>query len=81
MKLPASDEIKKHFPNVAEFVLKNTLAVSEGVFTARTPNLNIVKDKMGHILGNTGTTKPESNYKFLTRYQRPKSIKNWITKA
>ena len=68
MKLPASDEIKKHFPNVAEFVLKNTLAVSEGIFTARTTNLNIVKDKMGHILDNTETTQPESNYKFLTRY-------------
>lgn len=68
MKLPTSDEIKKHFPNIAEFVLKNTLAVSEGIFTSRTTNLNIVKDKMGHILGNTETTLPESNYKLLTRY-------------
>ena len=42
MKLPTSDELKKHFPNVEEFVLKNTLAVSQGIFTARTRNLNIL---------------------------------------
>ena len=68
MNLPLSHEIKEHFPNLSEFVLKNTLAVSEGIFSARTTNLSIVKDKMGHILGNTQSTLPESNYKFLTRF-------------
>lgn len=70
MTLPLSDEIKGYFSKHEEHVVTNLFLAAEGVFEAKTTNLNEVKDKLANILGNQETTKPESNYQRLIRFFR-----------
>jgi len=44
------------------------LICTQGIYAAKSTNLNEVKDKVGLILGNQSTTKPESNYQRLIRF-------------
>lgn len=41
---------------------------TQGVYAAKSTNLNEVKDELGVILGNQSTTKPGSNYQRLIRF-------------
>jgi len=68
MALPLPDEITSFFDNHAEHVVKNLLITAEGIFAAKSTNLNVVKDELGTILENQQTTKPASNYKRLIRF-------------
>jgi len=68
MALPLPGEITSFFDNHAEHVVKNLLITAEGIFAAKSTNLNIVKDELGNVLENQQTTKPASNYKRLIRF-------------
>ena len=68
MPLPLGDEITLYFSSHAEHQVKNLFITAEGIFRAKTTNLNEVKDELGNILENQDTTKPESNYKRLIRF-------------
>ena len=68
MLLPLDVEITSFFPNHAEHVIRNLLIITEGIFSAKSTNLNLVKDELSNILENQETTKPESNYKRLIRF-------------
>jgi hypothetical protein len=68
MLLPIPDQITSFFKNHNESVVKNLMIVTQGVFCARSTNLNLVKDELGNLLHNQEQTKPESNYKRLTRF-------------
>ncbi len=68
MPLPFPAEVTSFFSNQADDVTQTTLAVSQSIFEARTTNLNVVKDKLGKVLQNSETTKPDSNYRRLTRF-------------
>lgn len=70
MNLPLSDEIKGYFSKHEEHVVKNLFITAEGIFAAKTTNLNEVKDELANILHNQETTKPESNYQRLLRFFR-----------
>jgi len=61
MLLPLKDEITDH-------VVQNLLICTQGIYAAKTTNLNEVKNHLGIILGNQKTTKPESNYQRLIRF-------------
>jgi len=72
MTLPLTDEIKQYFSGNDEAVVRNLFVASEGIFAAKSTNLNEVKDELGNILHNADTTKPESNYQRLLRFFRIK---------
>lgn len=67
MALPLKEEITDFFPNHTATDLKNLLITTEAIFEAESTNLNKVKKKVGRVTGNLAT-KPESNYKRLTRF-------------
>ena len=68
MTIPLTSEIKPFFSVFEEHVIKNFLTTAQGILSARTTNLNIVKDKLPGILENQQNTKPDSNYKRLIRF-------------
>jgi len=68
MQLPPLDEITIFFPNQEDHVIQNLLICTQGIYAAKSTNLNEVKDHLGVILGNQSTTKPESNYQRLLRF-------------
>lgn len=68
MNLPPIGEITPFFSGHAEHVVKNLFITAEGIFAAKSTNLNDVKDEIANILENQETTKPESNYKRLIRF-------------
>lgn len=49
-------------------MVQNLLICTQGIYSAKSTNLNEVKDHLGIILGNQDTTKPESNYQRLIRF-------------
>lgn len=67
MSLPLPMQFTKHFAQHDQSTVKNLLITAESIFEAETTNLNKAKNKIGNIIGNTAT-KPESNYKRLTRF-------------
>ena len=68
MTIPLTSEIKPFFSVFEEHVIKKFLTTAQGILSARTTNLNIVKDKLPGILENQQNTKPDSNYKRLIRF-------------
>jgi len=68
MLLPLNDEITIFFPKQENHIVQNLLICTQGIYAAKTTNLNEVKDQLGIILGNQKTTKPESNYQRLIRF-------------
>jgi hypothetical protein len=66
MALPLPKQFTKYFEHHNPTQVKNLLITAEAVFESRTTNLNVAKNKVGNITGKTDT-KPESNYKRLTR--------------
>jgi hypothetical protein len=66
--LSLSGEIKVHFPNHAEYVVRNLLITSWGIFEARTTNLNMVKDELPTLLGNGEDVNEHANYTRLIRF-------------
>ena len=68
MRFILPTEITSYFPDYPEHLVKNLLVTTEGIFAAKSTNLNEVKDELGTILQNQQTTKPESNYKRLLRF-------------
>ena len=68
MQLPPLDQITIFFPNQEDHVIQNLLICTQGIYAAKSTNLNEVKDHLGVILGNQSTTKPESNYQRLLRF-------------
>lgn len=68
MSLPLPNEFNDFFSNHEEHITKNLLITAEGIFAAKTTNLNFVKDKLPNILENQSTTKPGSNYQRLIRF-------------
>ena len=69
MFLPLEVEITSFFPNQEDHIIRNLLITAEGIFAAKSTNLNLVKDEIGNILENQERTKPESNYKRLIRFE------------
>jgi len=67
MALPLNGEITEFFPKHNKTAIKNLLITSEAIFESESTNLNKVKKKLGKVTGNL-LTKPESNYKRLTRF-------------
>lgn len=68
MLLPIPDQITSFFKGHKGSVVKNLMITTQGVFCARSTNLNLVKDELGNLLHNQEHTKPESNYKRLVRF-------------
>lgn len=68
MKLSLPTKITSYFPNQATHVVKNLWITTQGIFAAKSTNLNLVKDELGNILQNQDSTQPESNYKRLHRF-------------
>jgi len=68
MLLPLTDEITSYFSDYETHTVQNLFIVIQGVFSAKSTNLNEVKDELGNILNNQKTTKPESNYQRLIRF-------------
>jgi len=80
MYLPL-DEISSFFSEVPEHQVKNLFITAEGIFSAKTTNLNQVKNKLPTILENQETTQGSSNYKRLIRFfNLEKSEKEALTK-
>ncbi len=67
MALPLPTQFTEHFADHKASTVKNLLITAESIFESETTNLNKAKNKVGNITGNT-STKPESNYKRLTRF-------------
>ena len=67
MALPLPAQFSEYFEHHEKSDVKNLLITAESIFEAETTNLNRAKNKVGQITGNT-ETKPESNYKRLTRF-------------
>lgn len=70
MSLPLPPEVSCFFSNEREHVVNNLFITAEGIFAAKSTNLNVVKDELGNILENQDSTLPESNYKRLIRFFR-----------
>ena len=68
MKFTLPMEISSYFSKYPDHVVKNLLVTTQGIFAAKSTNLNEVKDELGNILENQETTKPASNYKRLIRF-------------
>ena len=68
MQLPLLAKVTPFFSNHSEHIVRNLFITTQGIFAAKTTNLNEVKDEIGNILENQQTTKPESNYKRLIRF-------------
>lgn len=56
------------FSEHEEHTVQNLLITAQGIYGAKSTNLNKVKDELGRILENAETTKPESNYQRLIRF-------------
>lgn len=70
MILPLTAEITEFFSTYEEHVTQNLFIVTQGIFAAKSTNLNVVKDEIANILHNQETTQPESNYVRLVRFFR-----------
>ena len=69
MTLPNLDKIKPFFVDKDPFLIHNLLVTSNSILQARTTNLNLVKNYVGGVVGNT-QTKPDSYYTYLVRFFR-----------
>lgn len=69
MTLANFDKIKPFFVDKDPFLINNLFVTSNSILQARTTNLNIVKNYVGGIIGNT-RTKPDSYYTYLIRFFR-----------
>ena len=58
----------QYFSKCPDHEVKTLMALTLGIFRSQTPNLWKVKDQLGPILENQQTTRPESNYRRLTRF-------------
>lgn len=67
MQLSFPNEITKYFSHHPPTAVKNLLITTQGVISARTVNLNKVKDKIGVILEKPDVD-PDSHYKRLIRF-------------
>lgn len=67
MVLEISNKVNSFFEGIKESVVKNTMIVCQGIFKAKSVNLNEVKLVLPDILENK-ETKIESHYKRLTRF-------------
>ena len=67
MTLPYLDKIKPFFVDKDAYLINNLFVTSNSILQARTTNLNIVKNYVGGVLGNT-ETKPDSHYTYLVRF-------------
>ena len=82
MQLPFPDEITSFFPDQPDHVIKNLMITTQGIYAAKSTNLNLVKDELGNILENQSSTKPASNYKRLIRFfQMADKEKQELTKS
>jgi len=82
MKFTLPKEISSYFSKYPAHVVKNLLITTQGIFAAKSTNLNEVKDELGNILKNQETTKPASNYKRLIRFfQLPDEEKQDLVKS
>ena len=80
MSLPIPSQITSIFSDCADHVIQNLFVVTEGVFESRTTNLNVIKDKLGNILGVADRVQPCSHYKRLIRFfQLPDSEKKRLS--
>lgn len=66
MTLPYSDKFRPFFVEKDAYQVNNLFVTANGILQARTTNLNIVKNYVGGILGNS-QTKPDSSYTYLVR--------------
>lgn len=67
MVLQINDKLTSFFTDIKESVVKNAMIVLQGIFKAKSVNLNEVKLVLPEILDNR-TTSIESHYKRLTRF-------------
>ncbi len=72
MTIPYYDKVKTFFVEKNESHVKNLFVTINSLLQARTVNLNIAKNYVGGVLGETkvnrkGQTKPQSYYTFLMR--------------
>ena len=67
MVLEISNKVSSFFEGTKESVVKNTMIVCQGIFKAKSVNLNEVKLVLPEILENK-ETKIDSHYKRLTRF-------------
>jgi len=82
MKFTLPLEITSYFSKYPPHVVKNLLVTTQGIFAAKSTNLNKVKDELGNILENQETTQPASNYKRLIRFfQIPDEEKKDLIKS
>ena len=82
MQIPLPHEVTRFFTNHEDYVVRNLLITTEGIYTAKSTNLSKVKDELGLILGNTETTKPESDYQRLIRFFKlPEEEKESLVKS
>lgn len=69
MTLPYLDKIKPFFVDKDPYLVNNLFVTSNSILQARTTNLNIVKNYVGGVVGNTDT-KADSHYTYLVRFFR-----------
>lgn len=78
MSLPLPWQFTEYFEKHNQAVVKNLLIIAEAVFEVQSTNLNKAKDKVGRITEKL-STKPESNYKRLTRFFQTEKKRDLIT--
>lgn len=61
------DKLKPYFVDKDPFLINNLFVTSNSILQARTTNLNIVKNYVGGVVGNS-ETKPDSHYTYLVRF-------------
>jgi len=54
--------ISSYFSKYPDHVVKNLSITTQGIFAAKSTNLNEVKDELGNILKNQATTKLASDW-------------------
>ena len=80
MSLPIPNQITSIFTGCKDHIVQNLFIVVEGVFESRTTNLNVVKDKLGNIIGVGDQVQACSHYKRLIRFfQLPDCEKKTLT--
>jgi len=67
MQFPLSNEVSKYFEKSDETTLKSLFTITEGLFEAKSTNLNKVKLEMGRVREKPETNE-ESHYKFMLRF-------------
>ena len=67
MVLKIKDKLSEYFPDTKKSVVKNALITAQGIFKAKSVNLNEVKQLLPEILENK-KTELDSHYRRLTRF-------------